>query len=206
MKKKVLIAGCFVFLVAGFTVWKSSAIGQRLGLDRKKSKEVILNRIDRASDVEHRVVENTDTPLRIAEAKVKVISGEELTVLTGKATNFESLSSLPDLKVWNSSDKVIAGFMLMFRDPILESSRIISFNNLKMEPGETYSVLREDMISSPVTTVAGELGARLETRSKKESEKYWITTGEQARSYVTVGKVVFADGSTWMITEGGELR
>lgn len=206
MKKNITLVSCVVILTVGFTIWKFPAIGQKVISDKENVKEQLLDRINQSPDIQLRIVENDDSPLRISEAKVKVISGEDYTKLTGKATDLKSLSSIPTFRVINVSDKVITGFMLMFRDPVRSSSRIIGFDKLKVNPGESYSMVRDDMVSSKVTTLADDLGVRQNVSSKMEVENYWIATGNHSDSFFTVGKVTFADGSTWTIKEEGEVR
>jgi hypothetical protein len=206
MKAKIILTACVSLLIAGVAVWKLPAIAQRLSVDKENTKAQLLERINRSPDVPQRVVETDDTPLRITEAMVKVISGEEFTRTTGKTTDLISVSSVPNFSVLNVSDKVITGFMLMFRDPVRGGSRVIGFNRVKIEPGESYSVMRDTMVASPMTTVADDRGVRQQVGSKLEAANFWIGTGNHADSFITVGKVSFADGTTWMITEGGEIR
>lgn len=212
MKKTYLLSGCAVLLVVMTitSVWKISAFGQTeirpSNKDDGSNKDLLLQRIERSPALPVSVIESSDSPVRITEASVKVISGDEFTKLTGKVNELTTVSSLPTFSIVNNSDRIVSGFMLMFRDPVRTTSRIISFNNLRILPGETYSVERDDMVSGEVGVFADSSGPRKMIGAKAESPNYWIANGNFSDSFVTIGKVTFADGGSWIIAEGGGIR
>lgn len=155
-----------------------------------------------------RVAENDDSPLRVSEAKVKEISGFEFTQLTGNTTALPVVSSVPEVRLLNSSAKTITGFVFVVRDPESKISRGVVQNKVSIAPGETFAIARQSFLKSESVTVAEPGGQIHQKRIQPDatSEKYWMPFALRARLFVTVAKVSFQDGTLWRVREGAEIR
>lgn len=209
MKTKIIFLGYSLVAlgVVGLVGWQFPTSSQRLTVADQKEKTGILESISRPPDVAQLFLENSDTPLRITDAKVKVISGTEFTSLIGKTTDLVQISSLPNVKLLNTSDKTVTGFMLSFRDPIRQKTRSLRFSKLNLMSGKSYVVTPDDVVSLEQKTVTDDKGTRLEAiKSRMESEKYWITVGNQPDYFIMVGAVDFQDGTRWIVKEEGGIQ
>lgn len=205
-RTQITIVMGLLLAATGLAFWTFPATGQQTQRDPHDKRSLLVEKVGNLPDVQHRVVEDESTPLRIVSAGVKVISGEDYSRLTGHALDLDRVSSLPDLQVTNVSDRPIVAFMFMVRDPEVGISRVIEVTRLNIQPGSSYSLLRDDMVSEEAGFVADGSGVRKEQRSKFESKNYWVSNVNHLGSYLTIGQVTFSDGSSWMISEGGEIR
>lgn len=155
-----------------------------------------------------RVEENDDSPLRVSEARVKEVSGFQFTQLTGKTTDLPVVSSVPEVKLLNSSTKTITGFVFVIRDPESKVSRGVIQNNVLIAPGETFALARQSFLKSDSVTVAdtnGQIREKL-IQPDMRSEKYWMPFAGRSRLFVTVAKVSFHDGTSWKVREGAKIK
>jgi hypothetical protein len=164
--------------------------------------------IENAPDQLLRVLENSDTPLHILDAKVKEISGADFAKLTGKKTNLSMVSSVPEVRLINGSGKTITGFVLVIRDPETKTSRGLVQSKTSITSGETYVAPRQAFIRPEwISTVDknGQIKPRFGS-PEINSEKFWLSFAGRSNLFVTVAQVNFQDGSTWTLKEGGEIR
>lgn len=196
-RKKILLALCLTStLLAAACASGARTGGQSLQALNQYPENSLPGRIERSADEPLRVIVNEEPPFKIVEAKVKVISGPQFTELTGEKTDFAAVSSVPEVKLVNASGKTIKEFTIIIRNPKLQAGRSMHQRKVSIAPGETYVVKRDHFLTGGGAPAGGEL----------ESEKYWVTFGERSDLYVTVYRVGFDDGSSWLLKEGGEVR
>ncbi len=167
-----------------------------------------LQQIEKSADQPLRVVETADSPLRILGAKVKEISGSDFEKLTGQKTSLNTVCSVPEVQLLNSSEKAITGFVLVIRDPASKTTRGIVQTKILIPQGETFTARRQAFMRAEWTSSVdneGEISARLAHRNMN-SEKFWISFASRSDLFVTVARVNFQDGSSWKVKEGGEIQ
>ncbi len=180
---------------------------QNKSLTGGNDKNSLVSKVENYPASQLRILENSNTPLRLLEAKSKEISAAEFTRLTGAATTLSSISSFPEATVQNTSDKTINMFMLIVRDPAARSMRSQVFKGLSIRPGESFSVTSERFITPEKVTYTDNKGVAVTAeKSPLESVNNWIQFAERSNFFVTVGMVVFEDGTRWTLTEEGEIK
>lgn len=187
-----------------FTI-KSNSQSKRLTDINNKAN--LIARIENSPEFQLRVLENSDTPLRITEAKAKEISAADFTSLTGETTDLLNISSVPEVTVRNVSGKTITQFMLVIRDPKTRTLRSQDFPKLAILSGETFSVKPKHFISpEKITYVDGNGLTITQEKPRMDHLNYWISFAERSDFFITVGVVYFDDGSRWMLREEGEIK
>lgn len=180
---------------------------QNKSLTTGKEKNSLVSKVENYPASQLRVLENSDTPLRLLEAKSKEVSAAEFTRLTSAATNLSNISSFPEARVQNTSDKTINMFMLIVRDPFARSMRSQVFKGLSIRPGESFSVTSERFITPEKVTYTDNKGVAVTAeKSRLESVNNWVQFAERSNFFVTVGMVVFEDGTSWTVAEEGEIK
>lgn len=208
-RNKVLLACCAVSLLfVAIVALSIRTHSQQLQARDQNARNDPLEQLENSLDQPLRIAGNDDCPFRILEAKTRRVSGSEFTKLTGRTTDLASVASVPEVTLVNNFGKTITAFVLAIRDPKTRATRGFVQRKVSIGPGETYIVKREHFVDSEKQTVADEKGAVREKwiLPKMDSEKYWIQFPGQAEMFITVGQVSFADGSSWMIKQGGEVK
>ena len=166
-----------------------------------------MRQIDESEDQSLRVLGNDDCPLRITEAKSKELTGPLFTKLTGMVTDLEAISSVPEVTLVNASQQTVTTFYLAIRDPKSRKTRGFIKSNLALKPGESYVVKREHFAGAEKMTVLenGEIRETVVDPGLK-SEKRWIEFAGRSDIFITIAKVEFENGESWVIKEGGEVR
>jgi hypothetical protein len=170
--------------------------------------DVGSEQIDQLPDQPLRILENSDAPLRIMSAAVTEVSGPVFTRVTGQKTDLQTVCSVPEVKLLNSSAKTITEFVVVVRDPTSKTTRGIIQNKVSIGPGQTYTVDRQSFLR-PEWTSAPDKDGKIDSRfgqPGKNSERYWLTFAQRADLFVTVAQVTFADRTNWTLKEGGDLR
>ncbi len=163
---------------------------------------------DRSADHPLRVAENADSPLRILTAKVREISAAQFTQLTGQKTSLDTVCSVPEVQLLNSSGKPITGFVLVVRDPATKTSRGIVESKVSIAQGATYTARRQSFVRPEWTASVvkdGQVASKFAQRDMN-SEKFWISFARRSDLFVTIARVSFEDGSTWTVKEDGEVQ
>ena len=169
--------------------------------------DTLSQQVEKSADQALRVVENDDAPLRILDAKVKEIAGQDFTKLTGKKTDLPSVCSVPEVRLLNSSGKKITEFVLAVRDPRSKTTRGIIQNKVSINSGDTFTVWRHSFVRPEWTSTVDAKGkTTTQLQPEVNSEKYWISFANRADLFITVVEVAFHDGSNWKVKEGGEIR
>lgn len=207
-RRTVLFAGClvFVFVAVAFTL-NVKTNSQQLKVLDQKDKELLLKKIADSTEQSLKVIENSDSPLRISKATVKEVSNSEFTQLTGKTTNILTVASFPEATLVNTSGKTITGFIFVIRDPKTKTLQTINQQKISIPSGATYLVKREHFFVPEKQTTEDKEGVhKNSTFPNADSEKYWIDFAERTDIFVTVGVVFFEDGSRWMLKEGDGIK
>src|SRR5215207_9228119 len=139
-RKTFLFAVCIVLVV--FTVALSSSVGissQQSQVLKQKNRDVLLKQVEDLPELPIRVVENSDSPLKISQATVKEIPGADYTKLTGRTTNLVSAASFPHAILINTSGKTITGFIFGIRDPKTKTLQTLNQQNISLPAGATYT-------------------------------------------------------------------
>lgn len=207
--RSIMFACCLMFLFAAVAVALNVRSGNgRLRDSSSKEKSKLIKRVQESPDQPLKIVGNDECPLRLVEASAKEIPGPLFTELTGITTDLETVSSVPQAKLINISGQTVTGFILVIRDPKSRNTRALIQSKIALEPGETYTVEREHFGAPEKVTLAGENGQVRQSLVPlgMDSGKKWIEFAARADLFVTVGKVDFGDGSSWIIREGGEVK
>ncbi len=207
-RKSILVVCCLVCLLStvafALRVSTSSQPSQKTS---GKEKNEALKLIETAPEQSLRILGNDGCPLRIVEAKVKEVPGGLFTKLTGKITDLETVSSVPEVRLINTSGQTVKKFLLMVRNPAVGIIRGLG-GKFTIKPGETYIVERE-YFAAPEKVISEDGNGQVhETLAAlgMDSEKMWLSKGVRSDVYVTIVKIEFEDGSSWTIKEGGEVR
>ena len=205
--RRLILTACgLVFLLAATAI--AVSVGQRLRDTEHKAKGDALEQVKQAPEQSLRILGNEDCPLRIVEATVKEIPGHLFTKLTGKVTRLADVSSVPEARLINISGQTVTRFFLAVRDPESRTTRGLIKNSLALKPGEALLVTRDDFGAPEKVTVMDKGG---QIRHKQiapgmDSERKWLGFAPRSNLFITIAKVEFADGSSWVIKEGGELK
>lgn len=207
-RKSILVVCCLVCLLStvafALRVRSSSQPAQKPG---GKEKNEALKLIETAPEQTLRILGNDDCPLRIVEAKVKEVPGAFFTKFTGKMTDLETVPSVPEVRLINTSGQTVEKFLLLVRNPEAEFTRGVG-RKIAIKPGETYTVEREYFAAPEKVMSADGNGQVQEVLAplQMDSEKMWLSKGARSDVYVTIIKIKFEDGSNWTLKEGGEVR
>jgi hypothetical protein len=206
--QRITIAIAVVALFGAVTFGLGLRGSQHLQPSTSKAIDERLQKIEKSPDQPLRVLENHDSPMRILDAKVKEISGLDYTNLTGQQTGLAIVCSVPQVRLLNSSDKAITGFVLAVRDPVTKSTRGMVQSKVLINQGEIYTVKRRAFIEPELTSRVdnnGKIHSSLVTPDMN-SDKYWISFASRTALFITVARVSFQDGSSWKIKEGGDIQ
>ena len=201
----VAVIGLFAAMTFGFGFRTTS---QQLQPATSPGTDNASQQIENSADQPLRILENNDSPVRILDAKVKEVSGTDFTKFTGQHTNLATVCTVPQVRLLNSSSKLITGFVLAIRDPTTKTTRGIVKSKLLIKQGETYTVPRQAFIEPEWTSAVdneGKIRSQL-ARPDFQSEKYWISFASRAVLFVTVARVTFQDGGIWKLNEGGDIQ
>jgi hypothetical protein len=207
-RNTILLAGVSIFGCAVIALSINiSTHSQRPNVPGKTTKDSLVKSVESSPNLPLKVAANEDCPFRIVNASVKQVSGSDFSQLTEKTTNLSVVTSVPELTLVNTSAQTITSFILVIRDPQSRSTRGFVQQKVSIAPGTTYSVKREQFFKFDKQTVAesGQPARQIVAQPRADSEEYWLQFSS-TDMFVTVGKVTFQDGSSWMIKEGGEVK
>jgi|SRR5689334_9819212 len=208
-RRRIAIAISVMALIGAATFGLTlKTTSQQLHSSSSAGTSNTVQQVENSADQPMRVVQAADTPLRILGAKVKEISGSDFTQLTGQKTSLNTVCSVPEVQLLNSSGKPITGFVLVIRDPASKTTRGIIQTKIFIPQGETYTAKRNSFLRAEWTSSVdkeGQVTSRF-TQRDMNSEKYWISFANRSDLFVTVARVNFQDGSLWKVKEGGEIQ
>ena len=199
-------------LLAGFSVCLLPAVALTVGMKTRSqqpqvpsqnNKDSLLRQVESSQELPLGVARNDDCPLRIVQATVKEISGSDFSRLTGRTTELATVSSVPEVRLVNASGETITGFVLAIRDPQSRRTRGFVQEKISVASGETYIVKRQHFVEPEKATIASENGQVQHTvvLPGMDSEKYWLQFAGRADVFVTIGKVTFSSGRSWIVKE-----
>ncbi|HXT62907.1 MAG TPA: hypothetical protein VN696_07720 [Pyrinomonadaceae bacterium] len=129
-----------------------------------------------------RAEQDDDAPLKILEAKVHVISGDEYRRLTAQPGRTGEVISKPQVVVQNVSNKTITGIGLMIVDKGAGTKFGIYIKEQSIKPGQRFTVRSENFVR-----VGGNPAA---------NPKFWLDAVDKTQVVVRV-VAFFEDGSMW---------
>ncbi|MEK6302549.1 MAG: hypothetical protein AABO41_17700 [Acidobacteriota bacterium] len=207
---KTISTVCFSVVLLSVAVFalNSRAVNQHSQELARRDRTETTKHIDEAPDQLLTVVGNDDCPLRIGEARVKEAPGHLFTKLTGKGTNLATVFSVPEVTLLNTSGQTVVRFYLAIRSPKSQTTRGLVQSNVAIRPGESYTVKREDFAGSEKVATGDQKGEVHLRRVDPglSSEKRWIEFAGRSDVYVTIAKVDFENGDSWIIKEGGDVK
>ena len=134
------------------------------------------------ADFAVRPEQDDDAPLKIVEAKVHVISGEEYRRLTGQPGRVGEVISAPHVVLQNESNKTVTALTLIINDKGAGTKFGIYIREQSIKPGQRFTVRSENFVrvgGNPAT-----------------NPKFWLDAADKTQVVVRV-VAYFDDGSKW---------
>jgi hypothetical protein len=126
--------------------------------------------------------QDEDAPLKVLDARVHVISGDEYQRLTSQLAFGQEIISNPRVVLQNVSNKTIVGITLMVVDKAAGIKQGLYMKDQSIKPGQLFTIRSENFVR-----VGGNPAAK---------PKFWLEASDKSK--VTVRVVAFfADGSMW---------
>lgn len=208
-RRTMMFASCSLFVLSIVVALSINlrTRSQQPTVPSQPSKDHLLRFVENSPELPLRVAGNENCPFRITQATVKQISGPDFSKLTARTTDLPVVSSIPQVSVINTSSQTVTGFVLVVRNPEVRFSRGFVQQKVSIAPGETYLIKREHFVGPQQRTIAraNEPTRQVFSRPGFDSEDFWLQFGS-SELFVTIGKVNFLDGTSWMIQEGGEVK
>lgn len=195
LNKKVVLSVVGVFCLLGVVTLTIKSYNQQSLTGDSVEITEINNQIENTQDSSIRVVGNEECPLKITGVRVKEIDGSQFSSLTGKATRLQRMISVPEVDLINVSPYAITGYVIGIRDPKAKYGRTLVSSKVLIPPGAKESVKRQYFFRPD--------------KSKQfptQIDRFWIEFAQKEDLHLTVGHVTFADGTTWLIKAGGEVK
>lgn len=176
-----------VLLLVSLSAWAGRQSSTMLdsGVDKKKAR--MIEKIKRSPSVATRVADS-EAPLVVRESNSKEIRNSDYHELVGRTTPSERVSSFPEVKLFNGSDKRVTAFTLLLEK--------VGTSNLYFIKSAKISILpREDYVVSSFRWIQWQ---RSDQPPDFDSAEIWLIGGAD-EFIVRVGMVQFEDGSKWEI-------
>lgn len=129
-----------------------------------------------------RIEQPDNTPFRILDARVSVISAENYQGLTGQRSPFPEVVSKPKMLLQNLSNKTIVGVTIMTVDKAAGTKFGLYMKNQSIKPGQRFSVIPENFVQVQ--------------ENPARNPKFWMTVRDKSQVAVRV-VAFFEDGSLW---------
>jgi hypothetical protein len=184
LRRVLLVAGVVVLTLVVVVVTRSI----RKNTDSVRAESVYISqetsKADFISDGEFllRPEQDEDTPLKILEAKVQVISGDRYHELTSQLAPFREIISVPRVVLQNVSNKTVVGIGLIICDKGANIKRGIYIKEQSIKPGQEFTILPENFVR-----VGG---------NPAKNSKFWVEAADKSQVVVRV-VAFFDDGSMW---------
>jgi hypothetical protein len=179
-----LLAGIVILALVGIVIAKSirqaahSGSAGALYISQDISKAEFTSQQDFLLQAE----QDEDTPLKILDARVSVISGDQYQELTSQKAAFREVISAPKVALQNVSDKTIVGITLIISDRVTKTKRGIYIKEQAIKPGQGFTILPENLVQ-----VVG---------NPAKNPKFWLDATDKSQVSVRV-VAFFEDGSMW---------
>jgi hypothetical protein len=185
LRVALLLVGVIAVSVAGIILTKS--VRRNTGSVYAESAYVPQN-ITKADFISLgefalRTEQDDDAPLKILEAKVHVISGDEYRRLTGQPGRVGEVISAPRVVLENVSARTIVGVGVLVIDKGAHIKQGIYIKERSIKPGQRFTVLSENFVR-----VGGNPAA---------NPKFWLDAADKTQVVIRVG-AFFEDGSMWV--------
>lgn len=129
-----------------------------------------------------RAEQDEDTPLKILEAQVKIVSGDHYHELTSQPAPVREVISVPRVILQNVSNKTVVGIGLIISDKGANIKRGIYMKDQSIKPGQRFTILPENFVR-----VGG---------NPAKNPKFWLDAADKSQVVVRV-VAFFEDGSKW---------
>ncbi len=177
----MLVIGIVVLIPVGVVVAnsvKNAKSSGSLSVNQDITKAELVSQEDFSLGIE----QDEDAPLKILDARVKTISGDQYQTLTSEATLLQEVVSVPEVAFQNVSDKVIVGVTLIINDKEAKTNRGLYIREQSIAPGDKFTIYPENFV-------------RVEDNPAK-NPKFWLSVKDKSQVVVRV-VVNFKDGSLW---------
>lgn len=195
MRKSLLLSSVLgALLLTGVSM---ASIAWRRTPQVNSLKQAVIERVKNAPGVSIKVEDSAESPLRVQSAQVKQISGSEYQSLTGISTQAAVHSSFPELTLINSSGRVVKEFIAGLKDAQTGQYHFVTFYDLKVLPGGTYTVPANSwMQPERVTTAKNGKTVTQYQRGGFDSPGIWLPS-EASELSAAVLKVIYNDDQVW---------
>jgi len=130
-----------------------------------------------------RAEQDEDAPLKVLDARVNVIMGDQYHDLTGLPGRMGEVISVPQVVMKNVSNRRITGVGLIISDKAANIKRGFYIRDQSILPGQNFTIRPENLVR-----VGG---------NPAKNPKFWLDAVDKARITVRVG-AFFEDGSMWV--------
>lgn len=125
-------------------------------------------------------MQDEDSPVKILDATVKIISAQKYQEITSESTILDEIISVPTVTVQNASDKTINGVVLMINDNAANIRKGYYLREQSVKPGQKLVIRSENLVSP--------------TKKPEQNPKFWLPATDKTKLGVSVA-VFFDDGS-----------
>lgn len=168
-KISLLFVGIFTFLIVGVVIAGSI-----------NNKEKTETNIGKGQDFTLQNMQDEDSPVKILEATVKVISPQQYQEFTTDSTTLQELISVPKVTIQNVSEKTITGIALMINDNVANTRKGYYLRNQSIKSGEQFVIQAESLVGA--------------SEKAEQNTKFWLSATDKTKVGISVA-VFFDDGS-----------
>lgn len=180
-KLPLLVVGLVVFTLVGVVLARSitkTNYTDRVYLEKDIPKANLTEKKDFSIEAE----QDEDTPFKILDAQVSVISGDQYEELTSEKAKSAEVISVPKVTLKNVSDKTITGISLIVADKAANMKQGFYVRGQSIKPGQEFVFSPENV------TPLGDNPAK--------NPKFWLNAADKSKVKVRV-VAFFEDGSMW---------
>lgn len=179
---------CLVFFsVAAAAQSDSGSTPAAAGIGQKKAR--LIERVKRSTSVAIPFENLEGVPLAITESSSKELSNTEYRDLVGLSTPSDKVTSFPDVKLVNHSDRRVTSFTLFFEKLETKTLYFFKASGVDIAPHGAYFVSASRWVK-----------AFSETPIDWDSEKVWLV-GDSSEFTLKLAQVELEDGSKWVIRD-----
>lgn len=178
--------------------WNTGKIALAGKSSQAEGKGRILERVRKSPDISVLTGNADGSPLFIRDAGVKEISGEEYQLLTGNKSDSGRQVSYPNVEIVNNSGKVVTTLIVCFQAGDSVRRRCHMVHDFSWQPAASLSIESWKWIIPTVRL--RQTGNKFEEdKSRPDLDRAEMWQQGRATDFVVyVGKIDFADGSSWI--------
>jgi hypothetical protein len=140
-----------------------------------------------------------EAPVTITEAVSKEISSADFRNLTGVDANSALIFSFPEVKILNTSSKVVTGFSLVLQIKDPGKFYFVRPSQLDLNPNDSHEIKPNQWVFSPKVNVRTEGGiAKKNVPRDLDSPELWVA-GRPSDASLFIVEVKFSDGTEWKV-------